>query len=140
MLLFYFYSLVVRCSYDIVFASTLDVIVHKFRKSGAKILFGAEHFCWPDETVEHIYPEVAKHLPRFLNSGLFIGFAPEIYEMLSAPIKNKEDDQLYYTKVFLDETQRAKLGIQLDYKSDVFQNFNGANGKSLREHESIMHR
>lgn len=117
-------------SYDVLFASAIDVIVHKFRKTGAKILFGAEYFCWPDQTVEHIYPEVAKHLPRFLNSGLFIGYAPEINEMLTAPIKNKDDDQLYYTKVFLDEEQRNNLGIKLDYRSDIFQNFNGATSKT----------
>lgn len=103
--------------------------MHKFKKTGARILFGAEHFCWPDQTVEHIYPEVAKHLPRFLNSGLFIGYAAEVYELMAEPIKNKDDDQLYYTKVFLDEAKRNKLGIKLDYRSEIFQNLNGATGE-----------
>lgn len=104
--------------------------MHKFKKTGANVLFGAEHFCWPDQTLEHVYPEVAKHLPRFLNSGLFIGYAPEINELLAEPIKNSADDQLYYTKAFLDDELRAKLNIKLDYKSEVFQNLNGANGRS----------
>lgn len=51
----------------------MDVIVHKFKKTGARILFGAEKYCWPDETVEHLYPNVEKGLPKYLNSGLFIG-------------------------------------------------------------------
>lgn len=60
-------------SYDVVFTTTLDVIVHKFKKIDARILFGAEKFVWPDETVEHLYPPVAKLLPKYLNSGLFMG-------------------------------------------------------------------
>lgn len=60
-------------SYDVVFTTTLDVIVHKFKKLNARILFGAEKFVWPDETVEHLYPSVAKLLPKYLNSGLFMG-------------------------------------------------------------------
>lgn len=60
-------------SYDVVFTSTLEVIVRKFKKSNARILFGAEKYIWPDETMEHLYPDVAKILPKYLNSGCFIG-------------------------------------------------------------------
>lgn len=54
------------------------------------------------------------------------GYASDIYEMLKTPIKNKDDDQMYYTKAFLDKNIRTKLKIKLDYESDVFQNLNGA--------------
>lgn len=60
-------------SYDVVFTTTLEVIVHKFRKIDANILFGAEKFVWPDETLEHLYPSGPKLLPKYLNSGLFMG-------------------------------------------------------------------
>lgn len=46
--------------------------------------------------------------------------------MLKTPIKNKEDDQLYYTKAFLDTAIRSKLKIKLDYESEIFQNLHGA--------------
>lgn len=46
--------------------------------------------------------------------------------MLQAPVKDKDDDQLYYTKAFLDEALREKLKIKLDHKSEIFQNLNGA--------------
>lgn len=46
--------------------------------------------------------------------------------MLSAPVKNKDDDQLYYTRAFLDPTIRKSLNIKLDYESNIFQNLNGA--------------
>lgn len=48
--------------------------------------------------------------------------------MLKTPVKNKDDDQLYYTKVFLDANIRKKLNIKLDYESEIFQNLNGASG------------
>lgn len=60
-------------SYDVLFITNLDVIVHKFKKIDARILFGAEKYIWPDDTLEHLYPVVSKHLPKYLNSGLFMG-------------------------------------------------------------------
>lgn len=46
--------------------------------------------------------------------------------MIQAPVKDKDDDQLYYTNLFLNEAIRNKLKIKLDYKSEIFQNLNGA--------------
>lgn len=46
--------------------------------------------------------------------------------MLKTPIKNKDDDQLYFTKAFLDANLRKNLKIKLDYECDIFQNLNGA--------------
>ena len=100
--------------------------MHKFKKINAHILFGAEKYIWPDDTLEHLYPVVSKHLPKYLNSGLFMGYASDVYEMLRTPVKNKDDDQLYYSKAFLDANLRSKLKIKLDYESEIFQNLHGA--------------
>lgn len=108
------------------FTSSLEVIVRKFKKINARIVFGAEKYLWPDETLEGVYPNVAKDLPKYLNSGLFMGYASDLYELLQAPIKDKDDDQVYYTKLFLNEALRKRLQIQLDYQSEIFQNLNGA--------------
>lgn len=69
----FFFKFLSHFSYDVVFTTNLEVIVHKFKKMNARILFGAEKLLWPDTTLEHLYPVVLKHLPRFLNSGLFMG-------------------------------------------------------------------
>lgn len=66
-------KLTIICSYDVVYTANLDVIVKKFKDTGAHILFGAEPYCWPDETVDHLYPTVDYSQARFLNSGMFIG-------------------------------------------------------------------
>ncbi len=94
--------------------------------SNARILFGAESFCWPDESLANEYPEVHRGR-RYLNSGGYIGYASSLLKLLkSKEIENKDDDQLYFTKLFLDESIRDELKIKLDTKSSIFHNLNGA--------------
>ena len=62
---------------------------------------------------------------RYLNSGLFIGFAPELYQIVqnaSFPIYN---DQKYFTEVYLDEKMRTNFKIGLDHRCEIFQNLEG---------------
>ena len=62
---------------------------------------------------------------RYLNSGLFIGFAPELYQIVqnaSFPIYN---DQKYFTDVYLEEKMRINLKIGLDHRCEIFQNLEG---------------
>ncbi|XP_073840041.1 procollagen lysyl hydroxylase [Musca autumnalis] len=113
-------------SYDVVFTTRLNEIVKKFKEFDARILFSAEKFCWPDVKLATKYPQVEPKASRYLNSGAFIGYAPEIWELLQPSIDNLEDDQLYYTKSFLNEELREKLSMKLDTESKVFQNLNGA--------------
>lgn len=64
---------------------------------------------------------------RFLNSGGFIGYAKDIAEMLHhKEISNEDDDQLFYTSIYLDRELREKWNIILDNMSQIFQNLNGA--------------
>uniref|UniRef100_A0A1A9W4M0 procollagen-lysine 5-dioxygenase n=1 Tax=Glossina brevipalpis TaxID=37001 RepID=A0A1A9W4M0_9MUSC len=113
-------------SYDVVFTSSLDAIIQKFKITGAKLLFSAEKFCWPDSSLASEYKVVEANASPYLNSGGFIGYAPEVWSLLAKPVEDTADDQLYYTKQYLDEKQREKLGMQLDTHSSVFQNLNGA--------------
>ncbi|SPP77043.1 procollagen-lysine,2-oxoglutarate 5-dioxygenase [Drosophila guanche] len=113
-------------SYDVIITATIEEIVELFKKSKAKLLFSAEKYCWPDSSLTDAYPEVEGNASRFLNSGAFIGYAPQVFALLKEDIKDTDDDQLYYTKVFLDEARRAKLGMKLDTQSRLFQNLHGA--------------
>ena len=57
----------------------------------------------------------------------FIGYASQIYSIVShREIENQDDDQLYYTKIYLDTELRTKFSIKLDLLSFLFQNLNGA--------------
>jgi procollagen-lysine,2-oxoglutarate 5-dioxygenase, invertebrate len=36
------------------------------------------------------------------------------------PLKAEEDDQLYYTKIYLNEKLRNDLGLKIDHRSELF--------------------
>uniref|UniRef100_A0A6B2EGL7 procollagen-lysine 5-dioxygenase n=1 Tax=Phlebotomus kandelakii TaxID=1109342 RepID=A0A6B2EGL7_9DIPT len=112
-------------SYDVVFSAPTGVIVDRFKKMDIRILFGAEQSIWPDATLRDSYPKVAIGA-RFLNSGLFMGYAADLYAMMSTPLDDKDDDQLYFTKIYLNEEFREKHKMKLDHKAEIFQNLFGA--------------
>ena len=67
------------------------------------------------------------NLKKYAFNLAFIGYAPELYSITSyKPIENDDDDQLYYTKIYLDSELRIKYNIKLDLFSILFQNLNGA--------------
>lgn len=113
-------------SYDVIFLASWTDILEKFQMFKAKVVFAAENFCWPDEKLKSKYPEVDGDVQKYLNSGMFMGYAANIWKILeSANIKDTEDDQLFYTTAFLDKKLRDENQIKLDHKSVLFQNLNG---------------
>ncbi|KAJ6218725.1 hypothetical protein RDWZM_004537 [Blomia tropicalis] len=112
-------------SYDVVFNGGLKEILNRFHSFESKLVFSSEKFCWPDPSLESEYPK--SDGKRFLNSGAFIGYAPTVYSIVSHKnIENDDDDQLYYTKIYLDSKLREQHKIKLDLLSELFQNLNGA--------------
>ncbi|XP_064461104.1 procollagen-lysine,2-oxoglutarate 5-dioxygenase 1-like isoform X2 [Ornithodoros turicata] len=115
-------------SYDVIFAGTPKEILNNFYKFKANVVFSAEGFCWPDENLASSYPKVARGKP-YLNSGGFIGYASQLYDVVSSTeIDAADDDQLFYTQIYLSEELRKKWGIKLDHRAEIFQNLNGATG------------
>jgi procollagen-lysine,2-oxoglutarate 5-dioxygenase len=115
-------------SYDVVLAGTEAEITEAFKSFDARIVFGAEETCWPDRSLAEKYPVLEGGSGyRFLNSGGFIGYAKDLYEMVVAEdVKDLDDDQAFYTKRFLEE--REKRGIKLDQRTKIFSNLNHAIG------------
>lgn len=86
-------------------------------------VFAAETTCWPDSTLATSYPVEDPENPyQFLNSGLFIGTAKDLRQIVKAQIRDDEDDQLFYTKRFLS----GRFGMRLDHKCSIFQCLNGS--------------
>lgn len=112
-------------SYDVVMTASPKEIIEKFRSTDSQILFSTEKTCWPDQSLEDQYPEVDTEY-RFLNSGGFIGYANQIFEILDGDISIEEDDQLYYTNKFFEYSKIDKEYIKLDYNQLVFQTLNQA--------------
>ena len=46
-------------SYDVIVSGDKAEFLEKFKSFGAKIVFGAEDFCWPDAGLTDKYPEVS---------------------------------------------------------------------------------
>lgn len=113
-------------SYDVIFASGPEELLQKFSRIGHRVLFSAEGFCWPDQRLASKYPEVHSG-KRYLNSGGFMGFAPELAALVQQwKYKDNDDDQLFYSRLYLDKSQRTKYNMTLDHRSRIFQNLNGA--------------
>lgn len=54
------------------------------------------------------YPKIGLG-KRFLCSGGYIGYAPVINSLMNDhELSDTDDDQLYYTKIFLDEEKRVR--------------------------------
>ncbi|KAM4605913.1 procollagen-lysine,2-oxoglutarate 5-dioxygenase 2 isoform 2-T2 [Polymixia lowei] len=113
-------------SYDLIFAAGPEEILRKFQQANHKVLFAAEGLIWPDKKLAEKYPLVRSG-KRFLNSGGIIGYAPYINKVVAQwNLHDNDDDQLFYTKIYLDPLQRDILNMTLDHKCQIFQNLNGA--------------
>uniref|UniRef100_A0A6I8SF47 Procollagen-lysine,2-oxoglutarate 5-dioxygenase 1 n=1 Tax=Xenopus tropicalis TaxID=8364 RepID=A0A6I8SF47_XENTR len=113
-------------SYDVIFASGPGELLKKFRQAKSKVVFSAESVAYPDRHLESKYPAVGEG-KRFLGSGAFIGYATHLYKMVADwDGKDKDSDQLFYTKLFLDPVKRGKINITLDHRCRIFQNLYGS--------------
>ncbi|NXT03746.1 PLOD1 dioxygenase, partial [Jacana jacana] len=113
-------------SYDVLFASGPTELLKKFRQAKSRVVFSAENYIYPDRKLEAKYPQV-RDGKRFLGSGGFIGYAPNLKKLVEE-WKGQDDDsdQLFYTNIFLDPEKRESINISLDQRSRIFQNLNGA--------------
>ncbi|XP_072047684.1 procollagen-lysine,2-oxoglutarate 5-dioxygenase 1-like [Amphiura filiformis] len=113
-------------SYDVIFTTGQEEIIKKFKAFNASIVFSAENLLWPDQSVRSEYPVIATGYP-YLCSGLYIGYAPYVYKAVTyTDIEDEEDDQLHFTKLYLDKKKREEWPIKLDHLATLFQNLNGA--------------
>jgi procollagen-lysine,2-oxoglutarate 5-dioxygenase, invertebrate len=60
---------------------------------------------------------------KYLNAGVFIGYASELYELLKNATLLVRDDQEYFTKAYLNEQTRHSLRMGLDHRCEIFQTF-----------------
>lgn len=63
-----------------------------------------------------------------------MGYARDIYNMLKDADdgKSEENNQLFYTRIYLDENKRKEFQIQLDHRSEIFQNLNEESGADFQ--------
>lgn len=122
--------------FDVIFAGGPEELLKKFQKTNHKIVFAADALLWPDKRLADKYPGV--HIgKRYLNSGGFIGYAPYISRLVQQwDLQDNDDDQLFYTKVYIDPLKREALNITLDHKCKIFQALNGATDEVVLKFEN----
>ena len=125
------YTILFTDSYDVITLTNSTEILNKYNSicDNDTVLFTAEKGCWPLTQLDIFYPETDSEY-KFLNSGGFIGNAEKILNLLEKKIENCEDDQLYFTKIFLfdnkiDNNMNTNK-IKLDYSCEIFQTLNDA--------------
>uniref|UniRef100_A0A673K8Q8 Procollagen-lysine,2-oxoglutarate 5-dioxygenase 3-like n=1 Tax=Sinocyclocheilus rhinocerous TaxID=307959 RepID=A0A673K8Q8_9TELE len=100
-------------SYDVILASGPEELLRKFSRFSHRVVFSAEGFCWPDQRLASKYP-VVHDGKRYLNSGGFIGYASEVHAVVKQwKYKDDDDDQLFYTRIYLDKEQRVCVFVEL---------------------------
>ncbi|XP_008293943.1 procollagen-lysine,2-oxoglutarate 5-dioxygenase 1 isoform X1 [Stegastes partitus] len=113
-------------SYDVVFASGPKELLKKFQQAKHRVVFSSESLIWPDRHLEDKHPHVREG-NRFLGSGGFIGYLPNVKEMVANWTgKDNESDQLFFTNIYIDPAKRKSINITLDSKCRLFQNLHGA--------------
>uniref|UniRef100_A0A8C5HWV4 Procollagen-lysine,2-oxoglutarate 5-dioxygenase 1 n=1 Tax=Gouania willdenowi TaxID=441366 RepID=A0A8C5HWV4_GOUWI len=113
-------------SYDVVFASGPKELLKKFQQAKHKVVFSSESLIWPDRHLEDKHPYV-KEGNRFLGSGGFIGYLPNIKKMVADWTgEDNTSDQLFFTRTYIDSDKRKSINITLDTKCRLFQNLHGA--------------
>ena len=109
--------------YDVFVVDELDEFLYRYAEINHKVIFAAEQYCWPVDNGEEQKALVSKHFPdldtkyKYLNSGVFIGRVSELKSILSDPIENDGDDQLYCQKQYLSE----QYDIVIDTDCYMFQ-------------------
>ncbi|XP_052043605.1 procollagen-lysine,2-oxoglutarate 5-dioxygenase 2 isoform X2 [Apodemus sylvaticus] len=122
--------------FDVVFAGGPEEVLKKFQKTNHKIVFAADGLLWPDKRLADKYPVV--HIgKRYLNAGGFIGYAPYISRLVQQwDLQDNDDDQLFYTKIYIDPLKREAFNITLDHKCKIFQALNGATDEVVLKFEN----
>uniref|UniRef100_A0A8C6WID2 procollagen-lysine 5-dioxygenase n=1 Tax=Neogobius melanostomus TaxID=47308 RepID=A0A8C6WID2_9GOBI len=131
-------------SYDLIFAGGPEEILKKFQQANHKVIFAAEGLIWPDKRLAEKYPSVRSG-KRYLNSGgktckFCWLFSPKESNVAQWDLHDNDDDQLFYTKMYLDPLQRLNLNMTLDHKCQIFQNLNGAVGENRRKKKTTKSR
>ncbi|ETE64099.1 Procollagen-lysine,2-oxoglutarate 5-dioxygenase 2 [Ophiophagus hannah] len=121
--------------YDVIFAGGPEELLKKFQQLNHKVVFAADGLIWPDKKLSEKYP-IVRSGKRFLNAGGFIGYSQNVNDIVQQwDLQDNDDDQLFYTKIYIDPLKRERINITLDHKCNIFQTLNGAADEVLLKFE-----
>lgn len=100
-----------------------DELLNRFDAIGDKaddmrVLISAEDLLWPDLSLESQYPQTRNK--RFLCSGGIMAYADTFYKLINyKTVEDGDDDQLFYTKAFLDKGTFSLFSMKFNQQSKV---------------------
>ena len=110
-------------AYDVIITASEDELLNRFDAIGDKaddmrVLISAEDLLWPDLSLESQYPQT--RYKRFLCSGGIMAYADTFYKLINyKTVEDGDDDQLFYTKAFLDKGTFSLFSMKFNQQSKV---------------------
>ncbi|MFE3548221.1 hypothetical protein ACFXN2_06085 [Streptomyces kronopolitis] len=123
--------------YDVLLTQSLEQMLKRFARFQADVVFGAERICWPDQQIAPRFAETASGY-RFLNSGVYMGYAFALKEFLAPPIADAADDQLYMQHQYL-HYEGSHLRPALDTRAELFQCLSAAGAEVSLTEDKLLH-
>lgn len=105
--------------YDVFVNDDLNTIVDRFKGFNCEVLLAAEKNCWPDTSLSKFFYSDTEY--KYLNSGLYIGYARSILSLIGDYIDNSEDDQLHLQKRYIASKFANPDHFKLDHENYIFQ-------------------
>ena len=96
-------------AFDVFYARPVEEVVGRFLEAKTGVLLAAEQYLWPDKSLR--FPPVETPY-RYLNSGCLVGRVGELKRILSSPIEDHEDDQLYLQRKYLSGLYKMELDTE----------------------------
>lgn len=119
--------LIVCDTFDVIPIAGIDEIKLQFNRltKQNQILFSSEIYCWPNKSLASLYPKYESKY-SYLNSGGFMGYRDDIYDLIKdGMIKDNSDDQYYFTMKYLANPSDNNP-IILDSHCELFQTLGGS--------------
>lgn len=111
--------------WDLVFTTTPEEIIEKFKEFNCDLVISAEKNCFPNDLKDEYDALPYTSSFRYLNSGMIVGYTQKLLETLEAmEVESIPDDyfdgernihfndQLEYQKIFLKQPVHIKLDYQ----------------------------
>lgn len=102
-------------AWDVLLQGSIEPLLDWLKKNEDKVLFSAETNKWPNKDL--MYPLPLTFPFPYLNSGVFMGRAKDLLELLQKPFDAKTDDQGYYSEQFVAQKDEK---IVLDSDASYF--------------------
>jgi hypothetical protein len=132
-------------AYDII-VSNVEDIYNRFIKYNCNILFSSEFICFPYSNIEGYTNINSKTNFKYLNSGGYIGYKKNIYEMLKYRtleeiyiLCKNGGDQNFFTQYYLNNKINNEINIKLDTNQEIFQSMCCVNFYDFELHNGYVY-